>query len=145
MESLFPSPYSLALFGPPPPLLLLLITNNCRFLSCYCKNLIFCINIRNLLQKTFNCFWFQVLTLLGVAKVFETKRQILQRLGDFSRFWSLFLEFLEVAALSKNSEVGLVNCLEILNTVSTLFFSLFSATGFYFCPESISRNIILAL
>lgn len=47
------------------------------------------------------------MTLLGVAKVFESKRKILQKLGDFPRFWSLFLEFLEVAALNKNSEVSL--------------------------------------
>ncbi|KAK6620142.1 hypothetical protein RUM44_006542 [Polyplax serrata] len=49
----------------------------------------------------------QVLTLLGVGKVFETKRKLLQKLGDFSRFWALFLEFLEVAALSKSSEVSI--------------------------------------
>ncbi|KAL0268714.1 UNVERIFIED_CONTAM: hypothetical protein PYX00_010542 [Menopon gallinae] len=49
----------------------------------------------------------QVLTLLGVAKVFDSKRKLLQRLGDFQRFWTLFLEFLEVAALNNNSEVSL--------------------------------------
>ncbi|KAK7789330.1 hypothetical protein R5R35_012807 [Gryllus longicercus] len=49
----------------------------------------------------------QVLTLSGVARVFNTKRQLLQTLGDFLRAWSLLLEFIENAALSKNNEVSL--------------------------------------
>lgn len=49
----------------------------------------------------------QVLTLSGVARVFNNKRQLLQALGDFSRSWSLLLEFIENAALSKNNEVSL--------------------------------------
>ncbi|KAF2885713.1 hypothetical protein ILUMI_20486 [Ignelater luminosus] len=48
----------------------------------------------------------QVLTLSGVARVFNTKRQLLQALGDFPRAWSLLLEFIENAALSKNNEVS---------------------------------------
>lgn len=48
----------------------------------------------------------QVLTLSGVARVFNTKRQLLQSLGDFPRSWSLLLEFIENAALSKNNEVS---------------------------------------
>ncbi|KAB0801130.1 hypothetical protein PPYR_05484 [Photinus pyralis] len=48
----------------------------------------------------------QVLTLSGVARVFNTKRQLLQSLGDFPRAWSLLLEFIENAALSKNNEVS---------------------------------------
>lgn len=48
----------------------------------------------------------QVLTLSGVARVFNTKRQLLQALGDFSSAWSLLLEFIENAALSKNNEVS---------------------------------------
>lgn len=48
----------------------------------------------------------QVLTLSGVAKVFNTKRQLLQALGDFPRAWSILLEFIENAALSRNSEVS---------------------------------------
>ena len=47
----------------------------------------------------------QVLTLSGVARVFNTKRQLLQTLGDFPRAWSLLLEFIENSALSKNNEV----------------------------------------
>lgn len=42
----------------------------------------------------------------GVARVFNTKRQLLQALGDFPRAWSLLLEFIENAALSKNNEVS---------------------------------------
>lgn len=49
----------------------------------------------------------QVLTLSGVSRVFNTKRQMLQSLGDFSRAWSLLLEFIENAALSKGNEVSL--------------------------------------
>lgn len=48
---------------------------------------------------------FKVLTLSGVARVFNTKRQLLQMLGDFPRAWSLLLEFIEHSALSKNNEV----------------------------------------
>lgn len=48
----------------------------------------------------------QVLTLSGVARVFNTKRQLLQTLGDFHRSWNLLLEFIENAALSKNNEVS---------------------------------------
>ncbi|XP_012277509.1 protein MON2 homolog isoform X2 [Orussus abietinus] len=48
----------------------------------------------------------QVLTLNGVARVFNTKRQLLQMLGDFPRAWSLLLEFIENSALSKNNEVS---------------------------------------
>lgn len=49
----------------------------------------------------------QVLTLSGVARVFNTKRGLLQQLGDFARAWSLLLEFIENAALSKSNEVSL--------------------------------------
>ncbi|CAB0031561.1 unnamed protein product [Trichogramma brassicae] len=49
----------------------------------------------------------QVLTLSGVSRVFNTKRQLLQLLGDFPRAWSLLLEFVENSALSKNNEVSL--------------------------------------
>lgn len=49
----------------------------------------------------------QVLTLSGVSRVFNTKRQLLQMLGDFGRAWSLLLEFIENAALSKSNEVSL--------------------------------------
>lgn len=49
----------------------------------------------------------QVLTLSGIARVFNTKRHMLQHLGDFNRAWSLLLEFIENAALSKSNEVSL--------------------------------------
>ncbi|XP_050313877.1 protein MON2 homolog isoform X2 [Anthonomus grandis grandis] len=49
----------------------------------------------------------QVLTLSGVARVFNTKRQLLQALGDFARAWSILLEFIENSALSKNNEVSI--------------------------------------
>lgn len=47
----------------------------------------------------------QVLSLSGVARVFQTKRGMLQMLGDFSRAWILLLEHVENSALSRNSEV----------------------------------------
>jgi hypothetical protein len=46
-----------------------------------------------------------VLTLSGVARVFQTKRPMLQSLDEFSRAWILLLEHIENSALSKNSEV----------------------------------------
>lgn len=49
----------------------------------------------------------QVLTLSGVARVFNTKRQLLQALGDFPRAWSILLEFIENSALNKNNEVSI--------------------------------------
>uniref|UniRef100_A0ABK9MVT4 Protein MON2 homolog n=1 Tax=Glossina morsitans morsitans TaxID=37546 RepID=A0ABK9MVT4_GLOMM len=49
----------------------------------------------------------QVLTLSGVCRVFNTKRDLIQTLGDFDRAWSLILEFIQNAALSKNGEVSL--------------------------------------
>jgi C-terminal region of Mon2 protein len=49
----------------------------------------------------------QVLTLSGVSKVFNSKRQLLQMLGDFPRAWSLLLEFIECSALSRSNEVSL--------------------------------------
>ncbi|XP_017782824.1 PREDICTED: protein MON2 homolog isoform X2 [Nicrophorus vespilloides] len=48
----------------------------------------------------------QVLTLSGVARVFNTKRQLLQALGDFPRAWSVLLNFIENSALAKNNEVS---------------------------------------
>lgn len=48
----------------------------------------------------------QVLTLSGVAKVFNTKRQLLQALGDFLRAWKILLEYIENSALSRNNEVS---------------------------------------
>lgn len=47
-----------------------------------------------------------MLTLSGVARVFNTKRQLLQALGDFTRAWSILLEYIEYAALNRNSEVS---------------------------------------
>ena len=49
----------------------------------------------------------RVLTLAGVARVFNTKRKILQHIGDFPRAWALLLEFIELSALCPNSEVSL--------------------------------------
>ncbi|XP_058057960.1 protein MON2 homolog [Anopheles bellator] len=49
----------------------------------------------------------QVLTLSGVSRVFNTKRALLQMLGDFPRAWALLLEFIENSALSKSNEVSL--------------------------------------
>ncbi|GFU64870.1 protein MON2 homolog [Trichonephila clavipes] len=60
----------------------------------------------------------QVLTLSGVARIFHTKRDVLQTLGDFPRAWALLLEFIESSSLSKNNEVSfsaLKSFQEILN------------------------------
>ena len=49
----------------------------------------------------------RVLTLGGVARVFNNRRQILAGLDEFPRAWALLLEFVESAALSKSAEVAL--------------------------------------
>ena len=49
----------------------------------------------------------RVLTLNGVARVFNNRREILATLEEFPRAWALFLEFIESAALSTSAEVGL--------------------------------------
>ena len=49
----------------------------------------------------------RVLTMNGVARVFNTRRQTLAALDEFPRAWALLLEFIESAALSTSSEVTL--------------------------------------
>jgi len=66
----------------------------------------------------------QVLTLSGVARVFNTKRQLLQTLGDFPRAWSLLLEFIENSALSKNNEVLLHDVRTALRIVKSFSYML---------------------
>ncbi|KAK1169177.1 hypothetical protein AOXY_G10128 [Acipenser oxyrinchus oxyrinchus] len=48
-----------------------------------------------------------VLTLAGVARIFNTRRYLLQSLGDFFKAWEVLLGHIQSAALSKNSEVSL--------------------------------------
>lgn len=48
-----------------------------------------------------------VLTLAGVARIFNTRRYLLQRLGDFFQAWEVLLDHIQSAALSRNSEVSL--------------------------------------
>ncbi|XP_037743516.1 protein MON2 homolog isoform X8 [Chelonia mydas] len=62
-----------------------------------------------------------VLTLAGVARIFNTRRYLLQPLGDFSKAWDVLLDHIQSAALSKNSEVSLAalkSFQEILQIVS---------------------------
>ncbi|XP_069440865.1 protein MON2 homolog isoform X6 [Ovis canadensis] len=62
-----------------------------------------------------------VLTLAGVARIFNTRRYLLQPLGDFSRAWDILLDHIQSAALSKNNEVSLAalkSFQEILQIVS---------------------------
>ncbi|XP_030829471.1 protein MON2 homolog isoform X2 [Strongylocentrotus purpuratus] len=49
----------------------------------------------------------KVLTLAGVARVFNTWRYALLPLGDFPRAWALLLEHIEASALSPSKEVSL--------------------------------------
>uniref|UniRef100_A0A336JYA7 Protein MON2 homolog n=1 Tax=Culicoides sonorensis TaxID=179676 RepID=A0A336JYA7_CULSO len=49
----------------------------------------------------------QVLTLSGVSKVFNTKRQILQSSENFNRAWCFLLDVIEFSSLQKNNEVSL--------------------------------------
>nr|XP_015208768.1 PREDICTED: protein MON2 homolog isoform X3 [Lepisosteus oculatus] len=48
-----------------------------------------------------------VLTLAGVARIFNTRRYLLQSLGDFFKAWDVLLDHIQSAALSKNNEVSL--------------------------------------
>uniref|UniRef100_A0A3P8VHK2 Protein MON2 homolog n=1 Tax=Cynoglossus semilaevis TaxID=244447 RepID=A0A3P8VHK2_CYNSE len=48
-----------------------------------------------------------VLTLAGVARIFNTRRYLLQQLGDFFEAWEVQLNHIQSAALSKNNEVSL--------------------------------------
>ncbi|KAI1883388.1 hypothetical protein AGOR_G00230920 [Albula goreensis] len=48
-----------------------------------------------------------VLTLAGVARIFNTRRYLLQSLGDFFKAWEVLLDHIQSAALSKNNEVSL--------------------------------------
>ncbi|XP_077194777.1 protein MON2 homolog isoform X1 [Paroedura picta] len=62
-----------------------------------------------------------VLTLAGVARIFNTRRYLLQSLGDFSQAWDVLLDHIQSAALSKNNEVSLAalkSFQEILQIVS---------------------------
>lgn len=49
----------------------------------------------------------RVLTLSGVSRVFNSRRQTLANLEEFPRAWALLLEFIESAALSNSAEVVL--------------------------------------
>ncbi|XP_071818357.1 protein MON2 homolog isoform X3 [Apostichopus japonicus] len=49
----------------------------------------------------------KVLTLAGVARVFNTWRHALMPLGDFPRAWALLLQHIESSALSPSKEVSL--------------------------------------
>ncbi|KAG9335215.1 hypothetical protein JZ751_005570 [Albula glossodonta] len=48
-----------------------------------------------------------VLSLAGVARIFNTRRYLLQSLGDFFKAWEVLLDHIQSAALSKNNEVSL--------------------------------------
>lgn len=77
----------------------------------------------------------QVLTLSGVARVFNTKRQLLQMLGDFPRAWSLLLEFIENSALNKNNEVSLA-ALKSFQEILYLSKTQGTDNGGFNCPPS---------
>ena len=49
----------------------------------------------------------KVLTISGVVRVFNTKRNLLRSMGDYSKAWVLLLEYVEKMALSDTSEVSL--------------------------------------
>ena len=49
----------------------------------------------------------KVLTISGVVRVFNTKRNLLKSMGDYSKSWVLLLEYVEKMALSDTSEVSL--------------------------------------
>lgn len=59
----------------------------------------------------------RVLSLNGVARVFNTRRQLLSSLDEFPRAWALLLEFVEASALSKSAEVSLAALKSFLDIV----------------------------
>ena len=59
----------------------------------------------------------RVLSLNGVARVFNTRRQLLASLDEFPRAWALLLEFIEASALSKSAEVSLAALKSFLDIV----------------------------
>ncbi|XP_041441007.1 protein MON2 homolog isoform X1 [Xenopus laevis] len=62
-----------------------------------------------------------VLTLAGVARIFNTRRYLLQPLGEFTKAWDVLLDHIQSAALSKSNEVSLAalkSFQEILQIVS---------------------------
>lgn len=52
-------------------------------------------------------FFFDEITNIKICQAFNSKKELFQQLGDFDRAWSLILEFIQNAALSKNGEVSL--------------------------------------
>ena len=69
------------------------------------SNVIMIHHSRNTAQKQ----WAEtkVLTISGVVRVFNTKRNLLKSMGDYSKAWVLLLEYVEKMALSNTSEVSL--------------------------------------
>ena len=63
----------------------------------------------------------KVLTISGVVRVFNTKRNLLRSMGDYSKAWVLLLEYVEKMALSDTSEVSLaaLKALQEMITSST--------------------------
>ena len=63
----------------------------------------------------------KVLTISGVVRVFNTKRNLLRSMGDYSKSWVLLLEYVEKMALSDTSEVSLaaLKALQEMITSST--------------------------
>lgn len=57
--------------------------------------------------RSITLFELDLYSFSNALQVFNTKRQLLQMLGDFPRAWSLLLEFIESSALSKSNEVSL--------------------------------------
>lgn len=79
-----------------------------------------------------------MLTLSGVARVFQTKRPMLQSLDEFSRAWILLLEHIENSALSKNSEVNHSNFILFVSTNIEMY-CIDIMLGFTGLIESVSR------
>lgn len=79
-----------------------------------------------------------MLTLSGVARVFQTKRPMLQSLDEFSRAWILLLEHIENSALSKNSEVNHSNFILFVCVIVEMY-CIDIMLGFAGLIESVSR------
>jgi len=86
----------------------------------------------------------RVLTLAGVARVFNIKRRVLQQLGDFPRAWALLLEMIESGALCRNAEVSLAALRSFQEILHIQTDQKLLVAEFHLVPpasESISRDI----
>merc|ERR1712223_676636 len=98
------------------------------------SNVIMIHHSRNTAQKQ----WAEtkVLTISGVVRVFNTKRNLLKSMGDYSKAWVLLLEYVEKMALSNTSEVSLAALKALQEMITSSSVGLQSSNS----PSGIDKN-----